>query len=199
MKRPEMRDRIRVAAELPGEGAYDVILNQYIDKELERLTSFGEYPECVRYDEQLVWTNGTAAIATLPTNFMRLRENRVFYIRDVNATNRIERATLRGWSHTFNRDTGYPRMFRVGMSGTTRIVEVGPTGSIDFTNGAISIDYIARLAWDETTEFPIASLQNAVLNSVAALITKLKDTNAFTRLKTIAREDYIAGIAQNQS
>jgi hypothetical protein len=200
MTRPEMRDRIRVAAELPGEGAFDVVINQYIDKELERLTSFGEYPETLRYDIILTWSDGVNPIANLPTDFMRLRNNRIFYIKDINADT-LERTVLRGWSHTFNRDTGYPKMFRLTMGDTpsVRVVEIAPIGSIDFTNGGIYIDYVARLVWDETTEFPIASLQNAVLNGVAALLTKVKDTAAFTRLKMVAREDYVAGIAQNQS
>lgn len=204
MTRGQTRDKIRIEAGIPGDNAFDYLINAYLDEELKMLTALRRYPECSLLGVSLTWERDNPPTtyfpyAILPSDLQHLDVNNIRYY------NGNLYGLLRPWIRDFvNQTTGIAFQFRrttylnTVTAAYDQVLQISPPGNIVFPTQNIFIDYWRQLSWsNDTSNFPIPRLETTVALKVVERIANLQNSGLAAKAAGLAKEQYIAARAQN--
>lgn len=203
MTRPEARDAIRVAAEIPGEDVFDYLLNLYLDQELAKWTALRRYNEAKVVREQAgAWLFSTehGQFVVLPTIMQHLNEEEIYFAEDNDLT---QLRRLIPWSSIHLNQTGdLPLYFQVGNEDigagpNSNVLYVYPQEDLNIANDFIYISYWKALTWNDTYVFPIRALEGVVIDKVIERIASLQKSGLAKKHAQLAKEAYQASRGQN--
>lgn len=202
MTRSQLRDKIRVESNLPGDNKYDFLLDEYINEELQMFTALRMYPEAYLTNITLAWQTGSVPYALLPTDLQHLDVDNIFYNGTMGMYN------LARWTRIYANDSVSPAVqfrktrYDTGSGVYVSVLEITPGDSISYSDDTIIINYWQKLAWipasDDTDDFPIPDLQTTVGLKVVERIANLQNTTLAAKADKIAREHYTAVRAINR-
>lgn len=189
----ELRDAIRIEAEMPGDNTYDYYLDLLIQRELNQQTGLNKYNEAIVLDETIAWVGGNTPYIALPTDLQHLDYDQVRYYRDTEFWF-LKRRPAR-WATSIG-DAIY---FQRTNSGTTQQLYFTPNADVNYATDSIVINYWRKLTWNvDGDECPIPQLTPVIQHAVAKRVAKLQSTNNFERSAIAQREAYIAARATSQ-
>jgi hypothetical protein len=179
---PEIRDLIRLKAEIPSESALDSVIQKGIRDASRHFTGRFRFTEL--FNPDLVVTVDDTGIANLQNfGIQHIDTNNIFYTENYLA-DPIEKQVLRSWSRHFNRNVGFPRMFRTRQS---QIAYTAPTAPPTPQESFITI---LGDAADVDIDYPFtaSSLQEAFILAMGASDIRVTQ-EAQTRWIVEFRED----------
>lgn len=202
MTRPEARDTVRTAAEIPGDDVFNHLINLYFDQEIRKLTAIRRYTEAMVIREKVTtWSLSTehGQFAQLP-DMQHLNEDEIYFAEDDDLT---QLRHLTPWNRLHTNITGdLPLYFRVGREDVgavnLNVLYVYPQEGLVTGTDFLYIDYWKPLVWESDLKaFPIKAIEAIVIDKVIERIASLQKSGLAKRHAMLAKEAYIASRGQN--
>lgn len=108
---PEIRDEIRFEAQIAGENTLDSLIQKNIVRYTREYTGRFHFTE-LKISDQLAEVSATGFATLQNWSIQKLDYDRIFFLQDFEA-DPPQRCHLRTWSRYFDRNNGWPFMFRI--------------------------------------------------------------------------------------
>lgn len=170
MNLSEMRDLIRAEANLEGAKEYSTLIDSIINQELQALTGKAKYAELL---SSYVFTSPADQTHSfpIPTDFQLIDSVTFNRFDDINPNRgyTLSRGIRGMWQSNIN---GYPKYY----TREAGFFQIYPYTSF-FLNDFVTVSYYRKpILILETDEFPIVSIEKAVIQATMGRMLRLVDT-----------------------